>query len=117
MVLTTNLVRRNDVRENTGIVSVQPQLDVQSNGGGIVAADRRQCVRGRERGHGAFPRASMAIRAIQKVGMDISGYTSKGVTPFLEKVWHDVITVCDHVNEYCPIFPFPSQRLQAFRRH
>jgi arsenate reductase len=22
-----------------------------------------------------------------------------------------VITVCDHANEYCPIFPFPSQRL------
>ena len=26
-------------------------------------------------------------------------------------VWHYVITVCDHANEYCPIFPFPSQRL------
>ena len=48
---------------------------------------------------------------MQEVGIDISGHTSKGVKPFLGDVWHYVITVCDHANEYCPIFPFPSQRL------
>ena len=53
----------------------------------------------------------LAIRAMQGVGIDISGHTSKGVKPFREDVWHDVITACDHANEHCPIFPFPSQRL------
>jgi arsenate reductase len=53
----------------------------------------------------------LAIRAMQEIGIDISHQTSKPVKPFLGDVWHYVITVCDHANEYCPIFPFPSQRL------
>jgi arsenate reductase len=53
----------------------------------------------------------LAIRAMQEVGIDISGQSSKPVKPFLGDVWHYVITVCDHANEYCPIFPFPSKRL------
>lgn len=53
----------------------------------------------------------LAIHAMQEVGIDISGHTSKGVKPFLGEIWHYVIPVCDHVNEYCPIFPFPSQRV------
>ncbi|HKA53026.1 MAG TPA: arsenate reductase ArsC [Candidatus Binatia bacterium] len=52
-----------------------------------------------------------AVRAMQEVGIDISGQTSRPVKPFLGEVWHYVITVCDHANEYCPIFPFPSRRL------
>jgi arsenate reductase (thioredoxin) len=54
----------------------------------------------------------LAIRATQEVGIDISGHTSKGVKPVLGDVWHYVMTVCDHANEYCPIFPFPSQLLR-----
>ncbi len=53
----------------------------------------------------------LAIRAMQEVGIDISGHTAKPVKPFLGEVWHYVITVCDHANEQCPIFPFPSKRL------
>jgi arsenate reductase len=53
----------------------------------------------------------LAIRAMQEVGIDISGHTSKGVKPFLGDVWHYVITVCDQASESCPIFPFPAQRL------
>jgi arsenate reductase (thioredoxin) len=53
----------------------------------------------------------LAIRVMQEIGIDISGQTSKPVKPFLGEVWHYVITVCDHANEYCPIFPFPSRRL------
>jgi len=52
-----------------------------------------------------------AVRAMQEMGIDISGHTSKGIKPLLGSVWHYVITVCDHANEHCPIFPFPSQRL------
>jgi len=53
----------------------------------------------------------LATRAMQEVGIDISRQTSKPVKPFLGEVWQYVITVCDHANEYCPIFPFPSRRL------
>jgi len=54
----------------------------------------------------------LAIRAMQEVGIDLSEHTAKPVKPFLGNVWHYVITVCDHANEYCPIFPSPSQRLR-----
>jgi arsenate reductase len=53
----------------------------------------------------------LAIRAMWEAGIDIAGHMAKPVKPFLGDVWHYVITVCDHANEYCPIFPFPSQRL------
>jgi arsenate reductase len=53
----------------------------------------------------------LAIRAMHEVGLDISGHTAKPVKPLLGDIWHYVITVCDHANEYCPIFPFPSKRL------
>jgi len=53
----------------------------------------------------------LAIRAMQEIGLDISHQTAKPVKPFLGEGWHYVITVCDHANEYCPIFPFPAQRL------
>lgn len=53
----------------------------------------------------------LAVRAMQEIGIDISGQTSKPVKSFLDDAWHYVITVCDHANEYCPLFPFPSQRI------
>jgi arsenate reductase len=51
----------------------------------------------------------LAIRAMQEVGIDISGQRSKPVNPFLGDVWHYVITVCDHANAYCPIFSVSVQ--------
>ena len=53
----------------------------------------------------------LAIRVMREIGIDISGHTAKPVKPFLGDRWHYVITVCDHANEYCPIFPGPSTRL------
>jgi len=54
---------------------------------------------------------SLAIRAMQEVGIDISGHTVKGVKPFLGNVWHYVITVCDQESESRLIFPFPAHCL------
>ena len=76
----------------------------------------------------------LAIQAMQEVGIDLAGHTSKSLDGFLDKSWDYVITVCDSANERCPVFPGrttrihwsfddPSQvtgtdqeHLQAFRR-
>jgi arsenate reductase len=40
-----------------------------------------------------------------ELGIDISGYRSKGVDEFMEKTFDLVITVCDNAREACPFFP------------
>jgi arsenate reductase len=46
-----------------------------------------------------------AIEAMQEIGIDISGHTSKSQDQFLTKEFDFVITVCDNVNKNCPRFP------------
>jgi arsenate reductase (thioredoxin) len=76
----------------------------------------------------------LAIRAMREVGIDLGPHTSKTLDTLLDRPWDYVITVCDHANERCPLFPGrtvrlhwsfadPSrasgteeQRLEAFRR-
>ena len=75
-----------------------------------------------------------AIQAMDEVGIDMAGHTSKFLDPLLDKPVDYLITVCDSANDRCPVFPGrttrihwsfsdPSQatgtdqeRLQAFRR-
>jgi arsenate reductase (thioredoxin) len=52
-----------------------------------------------------------AIRVMKEIGIDISNQRSKHVNQFLSRNFDYVITVCDHANENCPIFPGPSRRL------
>ena len=53
-----------------------------------------------------------AIRAMQEIGIDISGHRSKDVMDYLGRVHMSiVITVCSNAEERCPIFPFSTQRL------
>ncbi len=53
-----------------------------------------------------------AIQAMQEIGLDISGQTSKSVMDYLSRVhMGTVITVCSNAEERCPIFPFSTQRL------
>ena len=77
---------------------------------------------------------SFAIQAMDEVGIDLAGHTSKSPEGFLNRSWDYVITVCDSANDRCPVFPgrttrihwsFPDpsqatgtdqERLQAFRR-
>ena len=53
----------------------------------------------------------LAIRAMQEIGIDISGQKSKSLHPFLTQRFHFVITVCDQAAETCPLFPSSSHRL------
>jgi arsenate reductase (thioredoxin) len=53
----------------------------------------------------------LAIRAMEEIGIDISGQKSKTLERYLEEPFDYVITVCDHANEACPFFPGTSNRL------
>ena len=53
----------------------------------------------------------LAIRAMEEVGVDISGQESKTLERYLEEPFDYVITVCDDANEACPFFPGTKNRL------
>jgi arsenate reductase (thioredoxin) len=53
----------------------------------------------------------LAIRAMDEIGVDISGQESKTLDRYLEEPFDYVITVCDDANEACPFFPGASNRL------
>jgi arsenate reductase len=52
----------------------------------------------------------MAIEAVKEIGIDISEHHSKHLDQFLDTGIDVVITVCDHANESCPVFPGKIQR-------
>jgi len=47
----------------------------------------------------------MAVEVLREIGIDISRHESKHVDQFLLAGIDIVITVCDHANEVCPVFP------------
>lgn len=47
----------------------------------------------------------MTFRALEKVGIDITGAQSKAVGMFLGRRFDYVITVCDRARVTCPVFP------------
>ncbi|MFW6353014.1 MAG: arsenate reductase ArsC [Verrucomicrobiota bacterium] len=47
----------------------------------------------------------LAIEALGEIGIDVSAHTSKHLDQFLDAGIDTVITVCDHANEACPVFP------------
>jgi arsenate reductase (thioredoxin) len=56
-----------------------------------------------------------AIQVMREIGIDISQHRSKNIDEFLGQEFDYVITVCDHANEACPIFPGKTQRIhQSF---
>src|SRR5215204_2573973 len=54
---------------------------------------------------------SLAIRAMEEIGIDISGQESKTLDRYLGKPFDYVVTVCDEANEACPVFPGAKRRL------
>ncbi len=52
-----------------------------------------------------------AIAVMKEIGIDIAGHRSKSVSEFDGQVFDYVLTVCDHANENCPIFPGQAVRL------
>ena len=56
-----------------------------------------------------------AIQVMAEIGIDISQQRSKNVGEFTGQEFDYVITVCDHANEVCPVFPGQTQRIhQSF---
>ena len=53
----------------------------------------------------------LAIRALDEIGVDISGQESKSLERYLDEPIDYVITVCDDANEACPFFPGAQNRL------
>ena len=53
----------------------------------------------------------LAIRAMEEIGVDISGQESKTLGRYLREPFDYVITVCDDANEACPFFPGAQSRL------
>src|SRR5215210_9495509 len=47
----------------------------------------------------------LAIRAMEEVGVDISGQGSNTLDRYLSEPFDYVITVCDDAKEACPFFP------------
>jgi len=52
-----------------------------------------------------------AIQVMREIGIDISGHRSKSVDEFAGHTFDYVLTVCDHAQESCPIYPGHSNRL------
>ena len=52
--------------------------------------------------HGLDPRA---VAVMAEAGVDISGQASKHVDELAGHEFDFVVTVCDHANEHCPVFP------------
>ena len=53
----------------------------------------------------------LAVRAMDELGIDISGQESKTLDRYLGEPFDYVITVCDDANEACPFFPGGAERL------
>lgn len=60
--------------------------------------------------HGLNPRA---VQVMAEAGVDISGQRCKHVDELAGVEFDYVVTVCDHANETCPIFPGGARRVHA----
>ncbi|GAB2798094.1 arsenate reductase [Hymenobacter luteus] len=57
--------------------------------------------------HGLNPRA---VQTMAEDGVDISHHTSNHVDEYAHVPFDYVLTVCDHANEVCPVFPSTAQK-------
>lgn len=60
--------------------------------------------------HGLNPKA---VHVMAEAGVDISGHRSKKVQEVMDIEFDYVITVCDHANENCPLFPGKAKLVHA----
>lgn len=47
----------------------------------------------------------LGVRAMEEIGIDISGHRSKHLDEFLAEEVETVITVCGNADQACPVFP------------
>jgi len=60
--------------------------------------------------HGLNPNA---VRVMAEAGVDMSGHRSKHLDELREIAFDYVVTVCDHANESCPVFPGKVKRVHV----
>jgi arsenate reductase len=58
--------------------------------------------------HGLNPRA---VQTMAADGVDISHHTSNHVDEYAAVPFDYVLTVCDHANEVCPVFPSSAKKM------
>ena len=60
----------------------------------------------------------IVVQVMKEVGIDVSGYKSKGLNVFQDYHFDYVVTVCDQANESCPYFPGGNLRIhKSFSDH
>jgi len=72
------------------------------------AGDRFEVVSG---GTSPQPVNPMAVSALGRIGIDISGAESKSVLRYINVPFDYVITVCDRARQFCPTFPGDGEAL------
>lgn len=60
--------------------------------------------------HGLNP---LAVKVMAEAGVDIAGHRSKHVRELADIKFDYVITLCDHANDSCPVFPAPVKRMHV----
>jgi arsenate reductase (thioredoxin) len=60
--------------------------------------------------HGLNP---SAVKVMAEAGVDISGHRSKHLDELRNIPFDYVVTVCDHANESCPVFPGKVKRVHV----
>ena len=60
--------------------------------------------------HGLNPNS---VKVMAEAGIDISGHRSKRLDELRGVPFDYVVTVCDHANESCPIFPGKVKRMHV----
>jgi arsenite methyltransferase len=53
----------------------------------------------------------LAVKAMGELGIDIAGYRSKHLNAFAGELFDLVVTVCDSVQQSCPVFPGANEIL------
>jgi arsenate reductase (thioredoxin) len=54
-----------------------------------------------------------AVKVMAEAGVDIARHRSKQVDELLDVPFDYVVTVCDHANESCPVFPGKVKRIHV----
>ena len=55
----------------------------------------------------------VAVKVMAEAGVDISGHRSKHVDDLRGIAFDYVVTVCDHANKSCPVFPGNVKRIHV----
>ena len=54
-----------------------------------------------------------AVKVMAEAGVDLSGHHSKHLDELKDVPFDYVVTVCDHANETCPVFPGKVKRIHV----